>query len=176
MTPGAMAIDRMGVAVKRDHDGWRLAVPDIDTVCRDAAAAALSVAGWRGGECEISILLTDDARLRDLNRDWRGQDEPTNVLAFPCGDNAAMSGQPCLLGDVALAYQTVLSEAVRDGVRFCDHLCHLVVHGVLHLLGEDHQTSAEARRMERMEVSALRRLGIGDPYASAPDAGREVEE
>jgi probable rRNA maturation factor len=177
MIADAMATDQMNnviVAVEQDHDGWSSALSDIDRICRSATIAALSVAGWRDEGCEISLLLTDDARIRDLNRDWRGKDAPTNVLAFPCSDGADDNGSPCLLGDVVLAYQTVASEAVRDGNSLSDHLCHLVIHGVLHLLGEDHETDAEARRMEQMEVKALGLLGIGDPYAGHLLSGGEA--
>jgi probable rRNA maturation factor len=101
-----------------------------------------------------------------LNRDWRGQDKPTNVLAFPAGmDEAAAPGAPLLLGDVVLAYETVAAEAAAQGKDFAAHLRHLIVHGVLHLVGHDHDEAAAAERMEAVERTILAGFGIADPYA-----------
>ncbi|HEY0107701.1 MAG TPA: rRNA maturation RNase YbeY [Rhizomicrobium sp.] len=107
----------------------------------------------------LTILLTDDAQLKALNRDFRGKDKPTNVLSFP----AAANGDS-YLGDVALAYGTTQAEARGAGKRFADHATHLVVHGVLHLLGHDHEGDEEARAMEALEIAILAGLGIADPY------------
>ncbi len=128
-------------------------------------------------------MLADDATLRRYNRDYRGIDNPTNVLAFAAVDAPQTPGRapggeaggarvpetegPLLLGDVLLARETVVREAGEQGKRPADHLCHLVVHGVLHLLGQDHQSEGEAQIMERLEVAALGRLGVADPYAAA---------
>jgi probable rRNA maturation factor len=110
-------------------------------------------------------VLADDATLRRFNKDYRGIDEPTNVLSFAAGEEPSPDGGgPLLLGDVLLAYETLGREAERQGKRFPDHFCHLVVHGVLHLLGHDHETEAEAVAMERLETAALDRLGIANPY------------
>ncbi len=106
-------------------------------------------------------------RLRGLNRDWRGIDKPTNVLAFPADDAVsvgAAGGPPRQLGDVILGYETVAAEARAQGKPTAAHLSHLVVHGVLHLLGFDHQTDAEAADMEAAEVAILAGLGLPDPY------------
>ena len=114
----------------------------------------------------LDITLTDDGEQRRLNRTWRGKDAPTNVLAFPAADPAAAPppGAPCLLGDVVLALGTIRREAAEQDKPFIDHLRHLVVHGVLHLLGHDHQSPAEAAAMEAREIAILAELGVPDPY------------
>ncbi len=124
---------------------------------------------------ELGITLSDDETVRALNRDHRGQDKPTNVLSFPLldgppGDGAPVSaipGAPVLLGDVILARETVVREALEQGKSPADHATHLVVHGVLHLLGRDHETEAGAEIMERCEIAVLRDLGLKDPYAES---------
>lgn len=128
-----------------------------------AAAAALSTP-----QAELAIVLTDDAAIRVLNRDWRGIDAATNVLSFPAKRGG---GAPALLGDIVLAYETVAGEACRDGKPFAHHLAHLAVHGFLHLNGYDHERADEAEAMERLERAVLRRLGIGDPYRERRGAG-----
>ena len=133
------------------------------------AAAALSTRA-----AELAIVLTDDAAMRRLNRDWRGIDAATNVLSFATRhranrhklDRANRPGNQLgdHLGDLVLAYQTVKREARRDGKSFDHHLAHLAVHGFLHLLGYDHESDAEARRMESAERAILRDLAVPDPY------------
>ena len=117
--------------------------------------------GRAANPASLTILLTGDARLRRLNREFRGKNKVTNVLAFPAGD-----GQDGYLGDVALAYGVTADEAQAGGKRFADHAMHLTVHGVLHLLGFDHQSTEAAREMEPLEARILRELGIANPYAS----------
>lgn len=126
---------------------------------RDAAALALK-RGKAGKSSSLTILLTDDGRLKNLNRDFRGKNRPTNVLSFPAdtaGDN--------YLGDIALAYGVTAAEAKFGGKRIADHAMHLTVHGVLHLLGFDHETSRGAKVMEPLETRILHELGIANPYA-----------
>lgn len=115
-------------------------------------------------EAELSLLFTDDAHIRVLNRDWRAKDRPTNVLSFPAFDVTPGDPVPPMLGDVALAFETVRSEAELDGKPFDHHLMHLIVHGVLHLLGHDHEEDGEAEAMEALERAILARLAIPDPY------------
>ena len=114
----------------------------------------------------VDITLTDDAAQQALNRIWRSKDEPTNVLAFPSADAATPGpeGAPLLLGDVVLAYETVAREAAEQQKPLADHLRHLVVHGVLHLLGHDHTNPTDAATMEACEIKILAELGVPDPY------------
>lgn len=115
-------------------------------------------------KADYSVLLTDDAHIRVLNRAWRKQDKPTNVLSFPAPAEArATQG---LLGDIVLSYDTVLREAAAENRQPLDHLTHLAVHGALHLFGLDHQDDEEAEQMETREREILARLGVPDPYAS----------
>jgi len=113
---------------------------------------------------EVSLVLADDGFVQGLNRSWRNQDSPTNVLAFPCDEAAAERPAGGLLGDVVVAYQTAAREAREEAIPLDHHLAHLIVHGVLHLLGFDHVLDSDAERMERLEAAALARLGIADPY------------
>ena len=112
----------------------------------------------------MSLCLTDDAEVRALNARWRGLDKPTNVLSFPAAPAERMREAP-LLGDIALAYETLAREAEKSGASLADHYRHLVAHGFLHLIGYDHQTDEEAERMEALEKRILARLGVADPYA-----------
>jgi probable rRNA maturation factor len=115
---------------------------------------------------QATLVLTDDAEMRTLNRTWRGKDASTNVLSFPAGEpRGETPGEPCPLGDVVLAAETVLTEADAQGVEAADHVAHLVVHGMLHLLGFDHEREADTLRMEALETKVLAGLGIADPYA-----------
>jgi probable rRNA maturation factor len=161
---------------------WRLRLPDVEDRCAAAARAALAGAEARLDGAELSLVLADDAELRALNRRYRGQDKPTNVLSFPALDHPSAGSQPALppgapllLGDVVLAFETVAGEAEAQGKPLGDHLAHLVVHGVLHLLGYDHEVPAEAERMEALETAILAGLGIPDPYRMRTgDAGEEA--
>ncbi len=154
---------------------WRAALPDAAEQCRRIAAAALGAAEdrWpvdRPERLEVSVLLADDATLRGLNRDWRGIDAPTNVLSFPALDGAPPPpAGPVPLGDVAVAFETVAREAAAAGRSIPQHLAHMIVHGVLHLLGHDHEDEADAEDMERLETAVLAALGVPDPYCD--DAG-----
>lgn len=160
------------IAVEVEADSWTAALPDVADLCRKVAAAALSAGAARvglsahEGRMEVSILLADDERVRELNRDWRGFDKPTNVLSFPAlGDEDVPAEGPILLGDVIVAYQTTATEAADSGKTITNHLSHLIVHGVLHLLGYDHEEDDEAEAMESLEAAVLGALGIPDPYA-----------
>jgi probable rRNA maturation factor len=148
---------------------WHAAVTDPVGIVREAVAAALQEAAEAAPDrAEVSVLLADDDWLRTLNRTWRNQDKPTNVLSFPAMEpgEVAHGSRPVLLGDIAIALETVLREAGAEGKAPAAHLAHLVVHGTLHLLGHDHETDGEAALMEGTEALALARLGIADPYAA----------
>lgn len=150
---------------------WASLCPDTEGLARAVARSAL-VKGMTGAammvpeRCELAIILIDDAEQRRLNRDWRGIDRPTNVLAFPAWEPGCPTPAdgPLLLGDVTLALETVEREAGEQGKSPADHFSHLIVHGVLHLLGYDHRTDAEAEVMEALETSILASLGVADPY------------
>ncbi|PCJ60781.1 MAG: rRNA maturation RNase YbeY [Rhodospirillaceae bacterium] len=155
---------------------WGHAVPDIETVIRRAALAALGANVPPVCAGEISLALVNDGEIRRLNRDYRQQDRPTNVLSFPGEAVATKQGaSPAMLGDVVIAFETVSAEADAQGKSLTDHLCHLVVHGVLHLLGYDHVAPAAADEMEGLEREVLGRLGISDPYA-IPSRPLQAEE
>lgn len=144
------------------------------TLSLAALAAFEAAAPERQSPCEVTLVLTDDGEVRQLNRTWRGEDAATNVLSFPAGEPVGKTGEPCLLGDVVLAGETVIKEADLKGIAVADHASHLVVHGVLHLLGFDHDRDEEAERMEALETKVLAGLGIADPYAETGPA--EVAE
>lgn len=160
--------DGAGVVVDMRSPLWARAVADPVKLCRAAVGAALAVAGSPGGE--VGIVLADDAFMRKLNRDHRGQDRATNVLAFALEADPLEPG-PHLLGDIVLAYQTTAREATKFDRSLADRLTHLVAHATLHLIGYRHQEPAQAAAMERLETEALARLGIADPYAVPAAAG-----
>lgn len=147
--------------------GW----PDeesLESWCQAAVGTGLARGGLKASvPAELSIVFADDARVQELNRAWRDKDKPTNVLSFPGGEpNGDVYGP--LLGDIILAFETVEKERLDLGVSFRDHCTHLVVHGLLHLFGYDHQDDAEAEEMEDLERGILAELGIADPYLEAP--------
>ena len=157
------------VEVEIEAGAWSAALPNAEDLVRQASQAALGDRSDGG----VAILLTDDAVVRDLNARFRGVDAPTNVLAFPSGPNAEAGLGYMYLGDIALAFGVCEREALDQGKALADHLRHLVIHGVLHLLGYDHQDDAQATAMESRERELLAGLGVPDPYARerAFDAG-----
>jgi probable rRNA maturation factor len=155
---GAIGID----VVVEAGDWARLGDPD--ALSRRAVEAAFAVVSDAPREdSELSILLADDRSVQDLNREWRGKDQPTNVLSFPSAGQPHQPG-PLHLGDIAMALETLMRESQDEAKSLADHFTHLVIHGTLHLLGYDHELEAEAEIMEALEVKALAALGIADPY------------
>jgi probable rRNA maturation factor len=154
--PGAPDID-----VELQSPLWQ-AQPEAEATVRAAIAAA---AARVPGDGEVSVLLADDGAVQSLNRDWRGIDKPTNVLSFPSAAPKA-AGVPVLLGDIAIAFETLDREARAEARPFLHHLAHLAVHGYLHLLGYDHQTDSEAEAMEALEREVLAAMRIPDPYSA----------
>ena len=166
------------IAFDLARTGWRSADGDAEALCRAAVCAVgralpdLEFAGW-----ELGLTITDDPGIRALNRDYRGIDKPTNVLSFPLDAPGSGRGEPGraapdrigpaggLLGDIVLSDETIRRECGGLGRAPADHLTHLVVHGMLHLLGYDHGTASEARRMEVLEIAILAGMGIANPYA-----------
>jgi probable rRNA maturation factor len=166
-SPNIAGVRRLAVEVMRHGEAWD-GSPVSDATVELAAQAALAVSPAAPSEiCEVTVVLTDDDEMRALNLTWRGKDKPTNVLSFPAGDEP---GAPGFLGDVVIAYETALDEARAENIGFADHVSHLMVHGMLHLLGFDHLQEDEAERMEDLERKALASLGIADPYVSAGEA------
>lgn len=152
---GGLAID-----VLVEAGDWDEAIQAI-AVRAARAAWASCVAG--GDELvELSIVLANDDFVQALNRTWRAKDKPTNVLSFPAGEN---TGGTDHLGDIVLAFETISREAVEQKKTMADHFSHLVVHGMLHLMGYDHEDEGEADDMESLERDILAGLGIADPYA-----------
>lgn len=127
------------------------------------AKAARSTSG-----AELAIVLTNDTAIHELNRTWRGKDQPTNVLAFPTDPQA---GPHRLLGDIVIAYETLAREARAERKSFDHHLAHLAVHGFLHLCGYGHDSDRQAATMERLETAILARLGVPDPYIARARGG-----
>jgi probable rRNA maturation factor len=155
------------VEVIRHAEIWDRITVSEAALIRAARAAFAAASPARHEPCEATLVLTDDEEMRKLNRNWRGKDSSTNVLSFPAGDPvSAIPREPGPLGDVLLAAETVLAEANDKGVPVADHASHLVVHGMLHLLGFDHKQDADAERMEALETKVLAGLGIADPYAA----------
>ena len=153
-----------------DIDGWPADVEwDALTVRAHAALGTVEPA-LHNPRLTASVLFTSDADVHALNKEWRGKDKPTNVLSFPMlerDDLLALTpeGPPEMLGDLALAYETCAREAAEKGIALEDHATHLIVHGLLHLAGHDHVDSDEqAEAMEALEIAALAKMGIPDPY------------
>ena len=161
----------MEIAVSLHDTAWLQGCADVESRARAAVGAALQRLAV-AGPLEISLVFTDDAEQRALNRDYRHKDRATNVLSFPNmdDDTPADAGMPRLLGDVVLARETVEREAREQGKSLADHVTHLLVHGTLHLLGYDHEEVAEAAEMEALETTILAGLGIADPYDAAAGA------
>lgn len=153
------------VDVTVEADAWNALLPGAAAIAEESAAAA-----WRAAappdarRSELSILLADDAAVQRLNKAHRGQDKPTNVLSFPIGDTISAEGMPAMLGDVVLASGVVSREATVQGKTVAAHFRHLVVHGVLHLVGYDHVADRDAETMEALEVEILEGLAVPNPY------------
>jgi probable rRNA maturation factor len=145
----------------------------IEALAARAARAALVAVGRDPELHEIGVLACDDARIAALNAEFRGKAVPTNVLSWPAFAGAApeeppgLPGEgPLFLGDLAIAYDTCAAEAASAGIPFADHVTHLLVHGILHLLGHDHLGDAEAEAMEAIETNVLATMGIANPYSA----------
>ena len=146
------------IDIEVEDPAWSAALPDADALVRAAAHAALGTRDAMSPS-DVTVLLTDDASVQDLNARFRGKQEATNVLSFPAAPNPENH-----LGDLALAYGVCAREAAEQGKPLADHLQHLTIHGVLHLLGYDHIGDDEAEAMEGLERVVLAGLGVPDPY------------
>jgi probable rRNA maturation factor len=193
--PGTRAIGRPrraqvapAIDILMDSPLWK-AQRGVKAVLQRAIGEAAAMAATSGGE--LAIVLTDDSAIRALNRDWRGKDQPTNVLSFPANAPSqslpgkpgkvrvgvafrradAQRGRVRLLGDIVIAYETMAREALAEQRPFRHHLAHLAVHGFLHLVGHDHAADAEAEAMEALEIAVLARLNVPNPYLKHPHRG-----
>ncbi len=166
MSPAAPSSPAIAVDIALEAEAWGGEGRWRPLIERAVAAVAARPEPIVPEAAELSLVLADDARVRDLNRQWRGKDQPTNVLSFPASDADDEEPGP-LLGDVVLAYETCAREAAEDGKPIEDHVTHLVVHGLLHLFGWDHESDDEAEEMEALETEILAGLGIADPHAEA---------
>ena len=172
--PGPMARFALPISdVLAVADCWQ-AEPEAETVIHRAIATAAEFVTADVGGTELAVMLTDDSGIRTLNSNWRGIDKPTNVLSFPAlqpDGNRKPGDAPRMLGDIAIAYETMRREADEEGKPFDHHLSHLAVHGFLHLIGYDHENDADADEMESLETEILAQLGIPDPYADRERVG-----
>ncbi|WP_432285229.1 rRNA maturation RNase YbeY [Aminobacter sp. BA135] len=161
----AVAAGALDIGLMIEEGGW----PDEDTLRAIVDRAVPVVLAEAEVEVvdgvELSLVFTDDDAIQSLNAEWRQKDKPTNVLSFPAFPMAPGDALPPMLGDIVLAYETVQREAELEGKPLENHITHLIIHGLLHLLGYDHETDEEAEEMEALERQALARLAIPDPYA-----------
>jgi probable rRNA maturation factor len=151
------------IEVEIEADDWTAALPDAEAIVERAATAAL---GETPGD--LVVLLTDNGAVQLLNAEFRDKDRPTNVLSFPAAE-MVMPGAPVHLGDIVLAFGVCRDEAAEQGKSLANHLTHLVIHGVLHVLGQDHEDEVEAEAMEADERTLLASLGVADPYILPDD-------
>jgi probable rRNA maturation factor len=164
VTADAADFRDIGIDILIEAGDWP-AEGALEELARRAIAVAFAEADIGQAQTELSLVFTDDAHIRSLNASWRNKDKATNVLSFPAFPVKLGSPLPPMLGDIILASETIADEAVLEGKLFEHHLTHLIIHGLLHLLGYDHETDAEAEEMEAAERRALARLAISDPYA-----------
>lgn len=157
--------NKVAIDFNTEAGDWAKALPNAAAIAERAIIAVCAEMEELPVGAEVSVLLTDDAHQQVLNQQWRGKDKPTNVLSFPGDDTDDVPpGMPVLLGDIAVAFETLYAEALDQEKSLADHFCHLIVHGMLHLLGFDHETQADADEMEPFEIEVLDGLGIASPY------------
>jgi len=173
MTPFALPLTEVLVVA----ECWQTE-PDAEAVIQRAIEAAAGIADADVGDAELAIMLTDATGIRTLNSNWRGIDKPTNVLSFPALQPSGRGGPddaPRMLGDIAIAYETVRMEADDEQKPFQHHLSHLAIHGFLHLIGYDHEKDVDAETMEALEAEILAQLGIPDPFAARDPLGERTD-
>ncbi|MEM8569312.1 MAG: rRNA maturation RNase YbeY [Pseudomonadota bacterium] len=160
-----LALDDRLVEVIVEDDRW--AERDLSDLTEQVAASVLRELGHAPSDFEVSLLACDDARISALNAEFRGVKKPTNVLAWPSGNLEARDAgeERVFLGDIAMAFETCAAEAEAAQLALVDHTAHLFAHGMLHLLGFDHQETEDAEEMERFEIKVLATLGVKNPYS-----------
>lgn len=162
------------IDIRIASSAWRAVLPNPAAAVRRAAKAALKAELPAKAKTSLSILLTDDDEMRKLNAGWRAKDKPTNVLSFPAENAVDPAKPPAYLGDVALGLATCKREAREQKKTLADHVAHLTVHGVLHLIGYDHMDDEQAEAMEPLETQILAGMGIADPYRVAAPAKKKA--
>jgi len=153
------------VAVAVDAGDW-LVRPELLLIAEHVAGAVRVAVSDSPSRAEISIMFTNDQRMAALNNRWRAKPQPTNVLSFPAPRSVARADGAVQLGDIVLGFETVTLEAAQMGLTLPNHITHLLVHGLLHLLGYDHEDNSAAEVMETLETHILAKLGIANPYSS----------
>ncbi|MEQ8319510.1 MAG: rRNA maturation RNase YbeY [Rhodospirillales bacterium] len=162
-----MDTQSLSVDVEITNPAWRTMLADPAAFCRDTLSAAFGFLDYPPRTYEVSVLLSDDAAQQTLNARYREKDSATNVLSFPSGESAENGFPdeiPLPLGDICLAYETLVREAGAGRLSFADHFCHLLVHGMLHLAGYDHENDDDAEQMEMLEIEVLASMGVDNPY------------
>lgn len=137
----------------------------IETIASTAVRQCFKTLQFAYADTELSIVLTNDNEIKKLNANWRKKDKATNVLSFPAFEVAVGNKPGPMLGDIVLAIETIEREAEESAISFVDHLTHLIIHGLLHLLGYEHENDTDAEQMEKLEIETLAQLGIADPYS-----------
>ena len=164
---------QIDIDIDTQFAGWDSYLPKISSLAEEVSRAVFKITKFDHyvKHIEFSIILSEDHRLQELNKDYRGEDKPTNVLSFPAEDilpsgfeNVQTHDGFVLIGDIIFAFQTLKSEADSSTKSFEGHFCHLLVHGLLHLLGYDHETESDAVEMEAIEVEVLTKFNINSPY------------
>lgn len=155
----------LNIDISVEDEDWNEQLDDAEALTERTLHAVWDALGSTGAT-EVNVVLMDDARQQLLNRDYRGHDKPTNVLAFSAEMENPPQGAPRLLGDITIALETTAREALAQDKSLANHFCHLLVHGMLHLAGFDHDSKADAEKMERLETEILKGLSISNPYST----------
>jgi len=143
---------------------WEKELPTVQRDITTVSQIVYNACDLPTRSAEISIVLADDIFIQDLNQRYRGKDKPTNVLSFPATDDPQEATEHMILGDVIISYQTLQRESEEQSKTMEAHMVHMLVHGILHLIGYDHQDSQEAEKMEALEVGLLKEMGYANPY------------
>ena len=158
------AESQLSLTLVTESPSWKQQIPDIDELSQQVILSTLKVLNLSAKQIEVSVVLADDEFIRGYNRQYRSIDRATNVLSFSALDEAQVVNDNDNLGDIMMAFTTVEREAGEQSKPFVHHYMHLLIHGVLHLLGYDHETDKEAEEMESLEIKILGQLGVSDPY------------